>query len=239
MFKGGLAIPPYTLFLTFSSCTRRLCPFTCQFDLTQLISTDHNRRMHIILKEKERFNMTENTNISIREKNIAFIGFMGAGKTTIGKLVAQKLYRDFIDIDQEIEKRYQMPVSQIFQKFGEAEFRKMERELISSLCTSTRLKVISLGGGAYLQEEVRKVCLSHCIVFFLDLSWESWKERIPLIIDSRPILQNKSLDEIEKLFLSRREAYSLHHSKISTNEIDPDSAAEQIVESLKLAWELY
>lgn len=191
------------------------------------------------LKTERELAMTEHTDISIREKNIAFIGFMGAGKTTIGQLVAKKLYRDFIDIDLEIERRHNMPVPQIFQEMGEAAFRKMERELIVSLCTSTRLKIISLGGGAYLQEEVRKVCLSHCIVFFLDLSWESWKERIPLIIDSRPVLQNKSLDEIEELFLSRKSAYSINHSQISTSEMDPDAVADQIVESLKLAWDLY
>lgn len=183
--------------------------------------------------------MTENIDISIREKNIAFIGFMGAGKTTIGQLVAKKLYRDFIDIDQEIERIHQMPVSQIFEKLGEASFRKMERELIVSLCTGTRLKIISLGGGAYLQEEVKKACLSHCLVFFLDLSWESWKERIPLIIDSRPVLQNKSLDEIEELFMKRRDAYSINHSQFTTSEIDPETAADRIVESLKLAWDIY
>jgi len=183
--------------------------------------------------------MPGHTEIPIRERNIAFIGFMGAGKTTIGKLVAKKLYRDFIDIDEEIEKQYNMSVSEIFQKLGEPAFRKMERDLIVSLCTNTRLKVLSLGGGAYLQEEVRKVCLSHCIVYFLDLSWESWKERIPLIIDSRPVLQNKTLEQMEELFLSRRSAYSLHHSRISTSGMDAETAADQIVESIKLAWELY
>lgn len=183
--------------------------------------------------------MNENIDISIREKNIAFIGFMGAGKTTIGQLVAKKVYRDFIDIDEEIERIHQMPVSQIFKEMGEASFRKMERELIVSLCKNTRLKILSLGGGAYLQEEVRQACLANCIVFFLDLSWESWKERIPLIIDSRPILQNKSLDEIEELFLNRRSAYNIHHSRITTSEIDAETAADQIVESLKLAWDIY
>jgi len=183
--------------------------------------------------------MTENIDISIREKNIAFIGFMGAGKTTIGQLVAKKLYRDFIDIDQELERIHQMPVTQIFEKMGETSFRKMERELIVSLCKNTRVKVLSLGGGAYLQEEVRKACLANCIVFFIDLSWESWKERIPLIIDSRPVLQNKSLDEIEELFLNRRSAYNIHHSRITASEIDAETAADQIVESLKLAWDMY
>jgi shikimate kinase len=183
--------------------------------------------------------MTEHIEISNREKNIALIGFMGAGKTTVGKLVAKKLYRDFIDIDHEIEKIYNMPVTKIFQEVGEDQFRKMERELIIHICTNTRLKVISLGGGAYSQEEVRKVCLSTCIVLFLDVPWVSWKERLPLIMDSRPVLQNKTLDEIEELFLKRRTAYSLHNSKFSTHDKDPETTADMIVESLKIAWDIY
>ncbi|MCF6094903.1 shikimate kinase [Microaerobacter geothermalis] len=183
--------------------------------------------------------MIEPVEIPIREKNIVLIGFMGVGKTTIGQLVAKKLYRDFIDIDEQIEKMYKMPVTQIFKELGESKFRKMEREMIIDLCKNTRLKIISLGGGAYLQEEVRKICLEKCIVFFLDLSWDSWRDRLPLIIDSRPVLQNKTVEEIEELFFKRRDAYSLHNSKISTNDLDPETIANDIVESLKISWDIY
>ncbi|RAK13970.1 shikimate kinase [Anoxybacillus vitaminiphilus] len=183
--------------------------------------------------------MKEHSEIPLRERNIVLIGFMGVGKTTIGQLVAKKLYRDFIDVDQEIENRCNMPIPMIFEQMGEDYFRKVERELIVDLCTNTRLKIISLGGGAYLQEEVRNACLSHCIVFFLDLSWEYWKDRLPLIVNSRPLLKNKTLEEVEQLFFKRREAYSLHNSRVLTNELDPETAAEQIVESIKLTWDLY
>lgn len=183
--------------------------------------------------------MNDTIEIPIREKNIVLIGFMGVGKTTIGQLVAKKLYRDFLDVDQEIEKFHGLSISEIFTQYGETKFRQMEREYIVDTCTNTRLKIISLGGGAYLQEEVRKVCLSKCIVFFLDLSWESWKERLPLIIDSRPVLKNKTLEEIEDLFLKRREAYSIHNSKFTTIGHEPNVVADQIVDSIKLTWELY
>jgi shikimate kinase len=176
--------------------------------------------------------------VPLKEKSIVFIGFMGVGKTTIGKLVAKKLYRDFIDIDEEIEKEYNMPVSQIFNKIGEKAFREREKSLITKICNQ-KLQVISLGGGAFLQEEIRNVCLSSCIVFFLDLSWESWKDRISLIIDSRPVLQGKSPEEIEELFYKRQEIYSVHHSKVETDNHDVEEVADYIVESLKLAWELY
>jgi shikimate kinase len=71
------------------------------------------------------------------------------------------------------------------------------------------------------------------------LSWESWKERISLIIDSRPVLQDRSLEEIEELFYKRQEIYSVHHSKVSTDNQEMEEVADYIVNSLKLAWELY
>jgi shikimate kinase len=175
--------------------------------------------------------------IPLKERSIIFIGFMGVGKTTIGKLVAKKLYRDFVDIDEEIVKEYNMPITQIFNEIGEKAFREREKSLITSLCEQ-RLQIISVGGGAFLQEEIRRVCLATCIVFFLDLSWEGWKDRISLIIDSRPILQGKSIKEIEELFYKRQEVYSVHHSKVETDNHDSEEIAEYIVESLKLAWEL-
>jgi shikimate kinase len=181
--------------------------------------------------------MIENIEIPFRERNIVLIGFMGVGKTTIGQLVAKKLYRDFIDVDEEIEKIHKMPITQIFKELGEAKFRQMERDFIVNTCTNTRLKIVSLGGGAYLQKEIREVCLSKCNVFLLDLSWDSWKDRLPLIVDSRPVLQNKELEEIEDLFFKRQSAYSIHDSKFSTNGLDPETVANHIVESLKLTWD--
>ena len=177
--------------------------------------------------------------LPIREKNIVLVGFMGVGKTTIGQMVAKRLYRDFIDIDVEIESRYGMPITDIFKHYGETKFRQIERDLIVCTCAESRMKIVSLGGGAYMQEDIRNACQEHCIVFYLDLSWDSWKERLPLIIDSRPVLQSKTIDEIEQLFNERKDVYALTNSKFSTHDSDPDTVADSIVESVKLAWEMY
>lgn len=163
---------------------------------------------------------------------------MGVGKTTVGQLVAKKLYRDFVDIDQVIEKEYNMPTSQIFKSIGEAAFREKEKQVISEYCRK-KMQIISLGGGAFLQKETRDICLANCIVFHLDISWESWKERISILVDSRPVLQGRTLEEIEELFVGRQEIYSTHHSKVDTENLDVEDVANYIVESLKLAWELY
>lgn len=181
--------------------------------------------------------MTENIH-SIREKSIVFIGFMGVGKTTIAKLVASKLYRDFIDIDEEIEKEFGMPTTEIFNKYGEDFFRAKEKDYVLHYCKQP-LKVVSLGGGAFLQDEIKDACLKHSIVIYLDISWEAWKDRLHMLIDSRPVLQNKSIDEIKELFNSRKEIYKHHDSKLLTDDSDPEEISNYIIESMKLAWELH
>ena len=166
------------------------------------------------------------------EKNIILIGFMGAGKTTIGKLLAEKLNRKFIDIDEEIEKEFAMPVSEIFNKMGERTFREKEKGLIIQLCEQKK-RIISLGGGAFLQEEIRNVCLTSSIVIFLDISWESWEDRISLIINTRPVLQGKTIVEMEELFYQRQEIYSHHHFKVKTDNLDIEEIANTIVKIVK------
>lgn len=176
--------------------------------------------------------------LSIREKSLVFIGFMGVGKTTVAKLVAKKLYRDFVDIDEEIEKEFQMPITEIFEKLGEKKFREKEREMVLHYCQQP-LKVISLGGGAFMQEEIREACLKHSIVFYLDISWESWKDRLHMLVDSRPVLQNKSMKDIHALFNERKAYYAEHNSKLLTDDYNPEEVADYIIDSVKLAWELH
>src|SRR5699024_12425541 len=91
---------------------------------------------------------------AIREKSLVFIGFMGVGKTTVAKLVAKKLYRDFIDIDHAIEQEYDMRTTDIFKQYGEKEFRQKEKEYIYHYCKQP-LKIVSLGGGAFLQDDIQ------------------------------------------------------------------------------------
>jgi shikimate kinase len=179
-----------------------------------------------------------NVRVSVRQKSIVLIGFMGVGKTTIGELVAKKLYRGFIDVDQEIEKDFGMTVPEIFEQHGEPFFRDYEKKKTCSL-TKQKLKVISIGGGAFLQPEIRESCLENCIVFYLDVSWDEWKERLNILIDSRPVLQSRDINEIEELFYKRQDVYSINHSKLTVNQRSAEEVADFIVDSLKYAWEMY
>ncbi|MCR6097683.1 shikimate kinase [Salipaludibacillus agaradhaerens] len=178
----------------------------------------------------------ERVEAGLRDKSIVLIGFMGVGKTTIGQLVAEKLSRPFIDIDKEIENEYGMPITDIFQKMGEKVFREKEKEVIINF-SEKKLNVLSLGGGAFLQEDVREACLKNCLVFYLDVSWDVWKERIHMLIDSRPVLKDRSIEDIEALFYTRRDIYSHHHWRIETDNREIEDVSNYIVESLKHTWE--
>ncbi|RUS45710.1 shikimate kinase [Cohnella sp. AR92] len=158
---------------------------------------------------------------------------MGVGKTTVGLELAKKLNRDFVDADQAIEERYRMPVREIFSQFGEAKFREMERDFITGLCVNTSKKIVSLGGGAFMQEEIREACLATSNVFFLDISWELWKNRYHLLMENRPLLQSKSLEEVEELFNLRKSTYSINHAAVLTDELNPEQVADRILETLE------
>ena len=157
---------------------------------------------------------------------------MGVGKTTIGQLLAEKLSWNFIDIDEEIEKEFGMPVTQIFKKVGEKTFRERERNLIMNLCSQQR-QIISVGGGAFLQDEIRNLCLSSSLVILLDLSWENWKKRLDLIIETRPVLQGKTMSEIEELFYKRQQTYTEHHISIETDHKVSEEVADEIINHLQ------
>lgn len=166
-----------------------------------------------------------------KNKPIVLIGFMGVGKTSVGKALAQKLNRQWIDIDQQIEKRYERTIGEIFQLYGEKSFRDMERELFLR-SIQQRSTVISTGGGAFMQKVIQEKSLQDGFVIFLDISWDAWKKRLPVLKD-RPLLQRKTEEEIQQLFFSRKSIYSNHHLKIQTDEYDIPEIVQIIIESLK------
>lgn len=166
-------------------------------------------------------------------KNIVLIGFMGVGKTTVGHMLADRMNWEFADSDHMIEKKYGMPITEIFRKYGEDTFRKAERETIAELCTRHKHMIISLGGGAYAQEEVRKVCMSSGIVIYLDLSWRQWLKRRPQLVDNRPILQSKSIQEIRELFEKRKIYYARHHIKVKTDGLNSAEIARIVYDRLQ------
>ena len=164
----------------------------------------------------------------ISKKNLILLGMMGVGKTTIGRLVAKKLNLDFYDIDQIIEKENNMKINDIFQKKGETFFRKQE-EYTTINYLKKKHSIISLGGGAFINKNIRNNVLSNAKSFWLTTSVGILKSRIKFS-KKRPIINQIGLDEIEDLIKKRKEFYSLADYKIECRKLTINQISDKIIE---------
>ena len=162
------------------------------------------------------------------KENLVFLGMMGSGKSSIGSLVAKKLKLDFIDIDKEIEIELGTSIKKIFETKGEDYFRKFEEKT-----TLKRLKlnsvVISLGGGAFTNKNIRKEVLKNHLSF-----WLNWKDEILLsrIKNSkkRPLVFNTTDDEIISLIKKRSNIYSKALYEIKCDKLSKNKIVKKIIE---------
>lgn len=167
------------------------------------------------------------------QSTIVLIGFMGVGKTTVGQVLARKTGRPFTDTDDRIVDAFSgMTIPEIFRIYGEAAFREKEQEVIAALVRE-KGGVLSLGGGAFKQTKIRNLCLREATVVYLDMTYDKWKERLADLMDSRPLLQGKSDEEIEALFYERRSLYQDHHIHVRTDDLSPEEVAEAILNDIR------
>ena len=159
------------------------------------------------------------------EKPIFLVGFMGAGKTTVGQALAVKLKRDFFDLDRVIEQQTGRSIQQIFSEQGEPEFRRIERRAIES-CRRLKNAVVALGGGAYLAEENRNALRETGVTIWLDCPIEICFERVRGD-GSRPLLGSEA--EMKALLDKRRPAYALADYVVRTGTLSPDEIALEII----------
>ena len=163
----------------------------------------------------------------ISKKNLILLGMMGVGKTTIGKLVAKKLNLNFYDIDQIIEKENNMKINDIFQKKGEAFFRKQE-EYTTINYLKKKHSIISLGGGAFINKNIRDNILSNAKSFWLTTSIEILKSRIKFS-KKRPLINQIGLENIEDLIKKRKEFYSLADYKVECRKLTINQISGKII----------
>tara|TARA_B100001027_G_scaffold215087_1_gene188378 strand:- start:1010 stop:1522 length:513 start_codon:yes stop_codon:yes gene_type:complete len=161
------------------------------------------------------------------KENLVFLGMMGSGKTSIGFLVAKELKLDFIDIDNEIEKKLKTTISKIFENNGEDFFRKVE-EKITLKNLKLHSSVISLGGGAFMNENIRKEVLKNHISF-----WLKWNTDILLgrIKNSkkRPVTVNLSDYQIINLIQKRSNIYAKALFEIKCDNLTKDQIVNEII----------
>ena len=160
-------------------------------------------------------------------KNLVLVGMMGSGKSSIGKILSKKLDFEFIDTDNKIEKIEKKTISEIFKKNGEKYFRKIE-EIISLKFLKLNNKIIALGGGGYINSNIRKYVQKKCISVWLNWKYETLINRIKNS-KKRPLAMKMNNFELQKLIIKRSTIYNLSDYKINCDKLEKKQIVEKII----------
>jgi shikimate kinase len=169
-----------------------------------------------------------------KKGNVSLIGFMGSGKSTVGKILAQKIGFLYIDLDTVIELSEGMKISRIFEEKGQDYFRKIESEVICKIYNNKGC-VFSCGGGVILNEKNMDIIKKSSIVVFLSINAETVFERLK-DDGNRPLLATANREIKTREMLGTRQPLYLKYADIivDANRITPGEAAEKIEEAIKL-----
>lgn len=161
-------------------------------------------------------------------RNIILCGFMGCGKSTVGRTLAQMTGRMFVDTDAYIEAQAGMTVSAIFDRFGEADFRRREREACAALAGKQNLVIAAGGGALTFAENVRALSVTGDIVL-LEVSPETVLKRLAGDT-TRPLLQRADKEKaVRELMAARAPLYRLAAAFTVNGENTPETAAKAVL----------
>ena len=162
------------------------------------------------------------------KKNLTLTGMMGVGKSTIGKAISKELSMQFIDIDIIIEKKLKLTVQKIFKEKGEPFFREFE-EKVTFEEIKKKNRIISLGGGAFMNAKIRNYIILNTKSFWLHLDLNLLEKRL-VGSKKRPLLINKNIKgDLEKIYKERKTTYSLANHKIDCNNLTVSLITKKII----------
>ncbi|MBB5020862.1 shikimate kinase [Desulfurispira natronophila] len=168
------------------------------------------------------------------QRHIVLTGFMGSGKSTVGRLVAQKLGCRFVDIDDVIEKHAGMTIMEIFNKHGEIYFRDLESAAVRQVLDSSP-SVIATGGGTLMRNSNLTELKKRGVLFYLSAQPSVLHERVGLS-NNRPLVkEHPGLDEFSELLASRVPFYRKSDHIIEVDHVSPIEVADCIIDMLELA----
>jgi shikimate kinase len=165
------------------------------------------------------------------KRSVVFVGLMGAGKTAIGRKVAATLGLPFLDSDQEIEAVSRMTVPELFERYGEPEFRSLEQRVIARLLDQGP-QVLSTGGGAFMNEQTRELVAEHAVSIWLKADIDVLMERVAKK-QNRPLLKSENPRAVmEGLMALRYPVYATAHVTVPTRDEKKEVISAEVVASL-------
>jgi shikimate kinase len=168
---------------------------------------------------------------SLPDGPLVLVGLMGVGKTTIGRRLAARLDLPFVDADEEIVKAAGMSIAEIFERFGEPHFRDGERRVIARLIEGGRC-VIATGGGAFMNDETRRLILARAVAIWLDADLDILAERVGRR-DDRPLLKDRDARTVlGELAAVRNPVYAQAPIHITSATTPHEATVDRIVEAL-------
>ena len=172
--------------------------------------------------------------LPFNNKFIVLVGFMGAGKTSLGRGLSKKLNLPHIDTDYEIEKIKNMKISNIFEFYGENYFRELEQNIIIDIINQKKNSVISLGGGSFLNIKVREIIKKKCISIWLHTDINTIYSRMENTNNIRPLFSKiKNKPDLEVLLKKRSLIYQEADIKINTKDYKKNYLINKIFRKLK------
>lgn len=166
------------------------------------------------------------------DRPVVLVGLMGVGKSTIGRRLAKRLGLDFIDSDEAIEDAAGAPAGEVFERYGEANFRDGERRLVARLIEGA-VRVIATGGGAFVDPHTRRLLNERAITVWLNAPVDVLAERTARR-DTRPLLKGPDARQIlERLASERAGAYAEAHIHVTSSQGAHNEVVETIVSELE------
>ncbi|HUH50420.1 MAG TPA: shikimate kinase [Mycoplana sp.] len=175
--------------------------------------------------------LVQKARMVLGKRNLVLVGLMGAGKSAIGRLVAQALSVPFIDSDHEIERVSRMSIPDLFAAYGEEEFRALEARVMKRLL-KTGPRVVSTGGGAFVNERTRRHIkrggLTVWLKADLDVLWERVNKR-----DTRPLLKTENPKQtLENLMNARYPIYAEADLTVHSRDVKKEMVVEEVLAAI-------
>lgn len=165
------------------------------------------------------------------DRPVVLVGLMGVGKSTVGRRLARRLGLEFIDSDSEIEETVGLPWGELFERYGEADYRDGERRLVARLVDGT-VRVIATGGGVFVDPQTRRLLMERTITVWLDAPVDVLAERTSRR-DTRPLLKNGDPKAtLQRLAEVERKACAEAHIHVKSGNGAHRDVVESIVRAL-------